>query len=143
MKRNQTLTKLSRNRRGVAAVEFALVLPLLFLPLLTIVDFARVYRCTQVVADGARIGAMYLSNPDVADKSPYATFEAAVLAGTSDLSPPPTMTSRNGFDGRGNRYYEVSVSYTFRPVMLPSSTKVITRTVRARMYPAAVLEIEG
>lgn len=129
-------------RRGAAAVEFALVLPLLLVPLMAVNDFARVYRCTQVVADSARMGAMYLSNPDMADKSPYATVEEAILASASDLSPPPTFTSRDGIDGGGNRYYEVTVNYTFHPVMATPKSVTITRTVRARMYPAAVLERE-
>ncbi len=129
-------------RRGAAAVEFALVLPLLLVPLMGVNDFARVYRSTQVVADSARMGAMYLSNPDMADKSPYATVEAAILASASDLSPPPTFTTRDGIDGTGNRYYEVTVTYTFHPVLTIPKSVTITRTVRARMYPAAVLERE-
>ncbi len=130
----------SHRRLGGAAVEFAVVMPLLFVPLMAVNDFARVYRCTQVVADSARMGAMYLSNPDVADKSPYDSVDQAILASASDLSPAPTYTTTDGIDSQGHRYYEVTVSYTFSPVISKPSSMTITRTVRARMYPAAVLE---
>ncbi len=133
-------------RHGSAVVEFALLLPLLLMMFLVAVDFARIYRCTQIVADSARMGAMYLSNPDVSDKTPYATVQESALACASDLSPPPTVTSRDGTDARGNRYYEVTVTYTFslvsRGLGVPS-TMTIKRSVQARMYPAAVLEIES
>lgn len=133
-------------RLGAAAVEFALLFPLLLIMFLVAVDFARIYRCTQIVADSARMGAMYLSNPDLSDKTPYATVQEAALACASNLSPPPTVTSRDGTDARGNRYYEVTVTYNFSLVsralgMLSSMT--IKRSVQARMYPAAVLEMES
>lgn len=133
-------------RRAAAVVEFALVLPILLVLFLIAADFARVYRFTQAVADCARTGAMYLSNPDVSVKTPYATVEAAVLASAGDLSPLPTVTSRDGIDDQGNRYYEVTVSYQFKlfsRVLGAPSQLTVTRAVQARMYPAAVMEKEA
>lgn len=141
-----TIHRETSPRHGAAVVEFALLLPLLLVLFLAAVDFARIYRCTQIVADSARMGAMYLSNPDMSDKTPYATFQEATLACASGLSPPPSVTSRDGIDACGNRYYEVTVTYTFslvsRAVGVPS-TMTVKRSTRARMYPAAVLEMES
>ena len=92
------------------------------------------------------MGAMYLSNPDLSDQSPYATVQEAVLVAASDLSPPPTVAIRDGIDKLGDRYYEVTVSHTLslcsRIIGAPQ-TITVTRSVRARMYPSAVLEKEA
>src|SRR5687767_1445455 len=95
-------------RRGAAAVEFALVLPLLLVLTVAAVDFARVYHYSQIVTDCARTGAMFASNPDVADPSPYETAEEAALAGAASLKPAPTVEIAQGTDSTGNLYAEVS-----------------------------------
>lgn len=46
-----------KRRRGGAAIEFALVLPLLVLCVLGVVDFARVYATTLSLRNAARAGA--------------------------------------------------------------------------------------
>jgi Flp pilus assembly pilin Flp len=45
------------DRRGAAAVEFAIVLPLLMVLLLGIFEFGRLWSVNQVVTDAAREGA--------------------------------------------------------------------------------------
>jgi Flp pilus assembly protein TadG len=49
--------RLLRDRSGAAAVEFALVFPLLLVMLLGIFEFGRVWNIHQVVTDAAREGA--------------------------------------------------------------------------------------
>jgi hypothetical protein len=49
--------RLRSDRAGAAAVEFALVLPLLVVFLFGIIDFGRVWQRQQVITDAAREGA--------------------------------------------------------------------------------------
>ena len=57
-----TITSRFRNERGQAAIEFALVVPLLLAFLFLIVGFARVFNTyndlNQMAADGARFAAV-------------------------------------------------------------------------------------
>ena len=65
-----------RRDRGAAAVEFALVLPLLLLVVCGIVDFGRAYNAqvtlTQAAREGARLAA--LNQPDVVSRTQSAAF---------------------------------------------------------------------
>jgi Flp pilus assembly protein TadG len=60
-----------RRDRGAAAVEFALVLPVLLLVMCGIVDFGRAYNAqvtlTQSAREGARLAA--LAQPDVVNRT--------------------------------------------------------------------------
>lgn len=46
-----------KNRRGVAAVEFAVVAPLFFLLILGMIEFGRMIMVQQVITNGSREGA--------------------------------------------------------------------------------------
>jgi Flp pilus assembly protein TadG len=125
-------------RRGAAAVEFAIALPLLLALLVISIDFARAYSVAQVVTDCARNGAIYASHPDLRDRSPFETTEDAAVAGATKLSPEPTVTVDEGVDSTGRGYAEVTVSYPFELVsgLGGGYTSItISRTVRARLYP--------
>src|SRR5437773_10844519 len=62
--------------RGAAAVEFALVLPLLLLILFGIIDFGRAYNAqvtlTQAAREGVRLAA--LSQPNVVSRTQSAAY---------------------------------------------------------------------
>jgi Flp pilus assembly protein TadG len=49
----------ARGRRGQALVEFALIVPILFLLIAGIIEFGRGWNIKQVVTDAAREGARY------------------------------------------------------------------------------------
>ncbi len=125
-----------RTRRGVAAVEFALILPLLAFLFVIAVDWARIFYYSVTVTNCARNGAAYLCDPVAAPYSPYSSYTAAALA-DSNLSPAPTVSSASGMDGSG-AYVEVTVSYPFQTLTnfpgVPSATNV-TRTVRMSTAP--------
>jgi Flp pilus assembly protein TadG len=126
-----------RASQGAAVVELALALPLLLFLFVVSVDFARVYYSAQIVSDCARTGALYAANPDLGDKSYAETMEQQILANTTDLSPPPTVTVVYGKDTLGNDYVDVTVSYQFKVIMsyvgIPPYID-ITRSSRARLY---------
>lgn len=71
-----------RSERGAAAVEFALVLPLLVTLLLGIMEFGRVYNAQVSVTSAAREGARVMA----IQKDPV-TAREAVRAGSPSLSP--------------------------------------------------------
>jgi Flp pilus assembly protein TadG len=77
--------KRMKSERGAAAVEFALVLPLLLLLLLGIVEFGRVYNAqmqlTAAARDSARV--MTIGNPAAS----AAEARAAAVASAPALSP--------------------------------------------------------
>jgi Flp pilus assembly protein TadG len=96
--------------RGVAAVEFALLLPLLLLILVGIAEFGRSYNVQSVLADAARVGVRTMAiHSDVA-AAKAATIDAAgplsVAAGQVSVSPstcdgstdPATVTVTHDLD---------------------------------------------
>ena len=129
-----------RNRRkprrpGAAAVELAILLPLLAFLLVLAIDFARIFYYCVSVTNCARNGALYACDPTGALNSPYSSVTQAALADAGNLSPTPTVTSNIVTDPSGN-YVEVTVTYPFQTLTnypgIPSTTNV-TRTVRMRM----------
>lgn len=59
--------------QGAAAVEFALVFPLVIMLLITIIEFSRLWNIQATLSDGARISARYAAvhheDSDVVAKS--------------------------------------------------------------------------
>ena len=125
-----------RCRRGAAAVEMALLTPVLAFIMVMTVDFGRIFYATSTIANCARNGAFYACDPDYTSTSPYTSISQAALADAGNLSPTPTVTSTNGTDTAGNAYVSVTVSYSFSTIMtypgIPSSTS-ISRTVQMRV----------
>ena len=141
-------------RRAVAAVELALLLPFLAFMFIIVVDWARIFYYSIAVTNCARNGAMYYARQQsaVTTTAPYTDdglvnlylgaspdpVTAAALADASDLSPAPTVSTNTGSDSYGP-YVEVTVAYTFQTVTgfsvqffsVPASTNV---TTTCRMY---------
>src|SRR5436190_5913507 len=82
-----TVTARIRNEAGQAAVEFALVLPLLIALLFLIVGFARVFNeyndLNQMAADGARFAAVgnWPGTTAVLDNADTPLSRAATIVG--------------------------------------------------------------
>lgn len=135
----------SPRRAGVAAVELAMLMPLLLLIFVVAVDFARVYAYAQILTDCARSGAAYLSNPDVTERSPFTTLEEAALAGTAHLKPVPAVVATYDTDGVGNPYVAVTATYSFRVLTqfpgLPTEVK-LARTAKMRLTASALKKEE-
>jgi len=132
-----------RLRRGTAAVEFAIVAPLLMFIFVVAVDFSRAFYNAQIVADCARIGALYAANPDLGDKTSAESVQEIILSAAKDLKPLPTIAVST-FKEATIPYVEVTVTQTFNltcPLIVPSQY-TLTRSARARLYPAALQEDE-
>jgi Flp pilus assembly protein TadG len=128
-------------RRGAAAAEFAVLLPFLAFLFVATVDFARVFFHTITVTNCARNGALYLSDPFLAAKSPYADFKEAAKADASSLDPAlndDDITSATGTDGDGHEFVEVTVTYRFNTLVDIAGVAnpiELTRTVQMRKTP--------
>jgi Flp pilus assembly protein TadG len=124
-------------RRGVAAVEFAVLLPFLAFLFIVTVDWCRIFYCSVVVANCARNGAVYCSDPTSQGNSPYTSVTNAALADAPNLNPAPSVTSTSGTDGNG-AYTDVTVSYEFRTLTnfpgVPSANAVAS-TIRVYSAP--------
>jgi Flp pilus assembly protein TadG len=123
------------SRFGAAAVELALMLPLLLVLFIVSVDFARIYYVTQVVTDCARRGAAYGANPDVADRSSYESIEEAALAASEGVDSPPVIAVTEQLDAGGNRCISVTATHSFSLIsgfLGNQSTWTVSRTAYAR-----------
>lgn len=128
-----------RRRWGVAAVEFAILLPLIMFLLVLAVDYARLFYYSLAVSSCARNGALYGCDPTASTYSPYTSIQQAALADATNLTPTPTVTSQTVTPAWGSSYVEVTVSYNFRTITqfpLVPSTVNLTRTVRMRLQQA-------
>jgi Flp pilus assembly protein TadG len=127
-----------RARPGVAATEFALVLPFLALMCAVAVDYCRIFYVTQTVQNSACVGAMYASgtstNPNAA--SPTAAAQQAAVAEASALNP-ALDPSKVTVTYQGNQAI-VNVQYSFQPLtplMGGGGPVVITRSATMGMAP--------
>ena len=120
-----------RSRSGAAALELAIVLPLLALLLVIVVDFCRVFYYSVTLSNCARNGALYASDPYSALASTYTSVQAAAVADASNLNPLPNVTYGYGtsatgpftqaapsLDAAGNAtgYVSVTVTWQFKTV---------------------------
>lgn len=83
-----TIRALPRHEHGAAAVEFAIVLPLLLLLVFGIVDFARAYNAHISLSGGAREGARVLAlgtgDPEATTKAAAPSLPADEITVTTD-----------------------------------------------------------
>jgi Flp pilus assembly protein TadG len=125
-------------QRGIAVVELALLLPLLVLLFMITIDFARAYYYTQTLANCARAGAFYASDPSTADESPFADVQAAAQSDAPNLSPPPTISSTSGVDGQGRAFVTVTAAYTFRSIgQFPGTPREVPLRRTVTMFQCA------
>ena len=124
-------------RAGVAAAEFAVLMPFLVFIFLLGVDYARLFYHFVTITDCARSGALY-GCIDSAHAQDSAGIQAAALADATNLSPTPTITSAVGTDADGHPCVQVTAAYTFRMITsyagIPSSFD-LSRTVQMRVAP--------
>jgi len=129
-----------QEQRGVAAVELALLLPLLMFMFVLAVDYGRIFFFSVTITNCARAGAVWASDPFEQTESPYTTVTQAALAEAPNFSPTPTVASSYGTDANGNPYVEVTVTGTFRTIThypgVPTST-TLARRIRMRVAPDA------
>jgi Flp pilus assembly protein TadG len=123
----------------VAVVELAVLLPLIALLFVIAVDFGRVFYVSLTLQNCARAGAIYASDPHVANESPFASVEDAALADATNLSPQPTISTGTGTDSTGRDYVEVTAACSYRLItQIPGTSGELNLTRFVRMYPSAI-----
>jgi len=124
MIRRKTVKKTMRDQKGVAAVEFALILLPLVLLIFGAIEFTTALYDKAVITnasrEGARAGIVYddprRSNSDIVDAvSRYCSDNMISLGGDSDIS---TQIIRGG-DTAGDPL-TVRVTYTYNFLVLPN-----------------------
>ena len=135
-------------RRGAAAVELALLLPVLVFCSMMSVDFARVAYAQVTLQNCARNGALYEFYTKAGFSLP-AGWTSLSTAASADA--PSYMSGDQSFSVSAtspalstNNYVTVTVSYDFKPIALPSMHGLpslpgaVTLTQSATMpYPAS------
>jgi len=131
--------KMPERRRGVAAAELAMLLPVLMLLLVLAVDFGRIFYYYVILTNCAGNAATWAALPAIEQAESYANLDAAAQADwPSGVTPLPTTTETTGTDSEGNTYVAVTVSWTFNTItsyLGSSGTVDLSRTVRARVQP--------
>jgi Flp pilus assembly protein TadG len=127
-------------RHGAAAVELALLLPVLMIVLVGAADFARVFRYAVIITNCARNGAIYgTSSPTAALDT--AGIQTAALRDAGSLG--PTVSSSTGTTTNGSDTYTyVNVTVTYNVSLYCSYLGIadpfaLTRTIRMRVMPAS------
>jgi Flp pilus assembly protein TadG len=126
-------------RRGVAATELAVILPLFVMLFVIAVDFGRIFYVEYIVINATRCGAMYGStNPTCAQDT--TGIQQRVQAEAKDLdSALMQITSTTGTDSAGNPCVDVTVTYPFTMVTSYLISTNLTVASKIRMPVAPVL----
>ena len=88
-------------RRGAAAAELAVVLPLLVFLLVMAVDFSRVYYYSLTLSNCARSGALYASDQFSPLAARYSSVQQAAQADAANLRPVPNVSVMYGTSSAG------------------------------------------
>lgn len=137
----RVITRVQPERKGVATLELAILIPFLLLLIVIGVDFARIYYHELTLINAARTGAVFASaHPDNAKNK--TAIEAVVLGDTQNLTPSPKVSSStNTVDGI--EYVTVTVKWDFNTVVdYPGIPKPFTleRSVKMRVTPLNPLD---
>lgn len=131
-RRTSASLRSQRLRRGAAAAEFAIVLPLLILLLLGAADFGRFAYTWIAVTNAARVGAGYAATTPYTTASRPAWESAIQQSVRGDLEQVSRFdaarlktTITPSVDAEGRRRIAVTVEYPFESIinwtMLPAS----------------------
>jgi Flp pilus assembly protein TadG len=147
---NNKMSKTIKCRKGAAAVEFAIVAPLLFTIMFGIIEFGLLFFDKAIVTNASREGARYgiLFYPDrpvTTQAEAHSEIEARVLSYTANhlvtfgVAAVPVVTTSwsDGWPGSSGDYLTVTVTYPYDFLLLPnfitSLSNVSTLTARTIM----------
>jgi len=132
-----------RKKRGAVIVEFALIVPFLFIVIFGVIDFSRAYAQLNAINAGLREGARYASvmrDPAAVGAEALVKTKVQAMAGVfgyNSLDASKVSLTLATDPGTGSQF--VIVTVTAHPVPLPVLGKFlglspfsITRSVRYR-----------
>jgi Flp pilus assembly protein TadG len=124
-------------RRGVAAVELAVLLPFLCFVFVVTLDFCRVFYASVTISNCARNGAVY-GSADRTRAQDTAGIQAAAQADARFNLDTQLLSVSSSTDSAAT-YVEVTVDYPFTTITqypgIPRQT-TLRRTVRMDVVPA-------
>ncbi|HEY0780383.1 MAG TPA: TadE/TadG family type IV pilus assembly protein [Gemmatirosa sp.] len=113
------LTRWTRDERGAALVEFAIVVPMLLVLVLAIVDFGRMMAVSGGLAAAVRDGARYAAtSANPSDATQQSNIKARVINAFQAFGGPAIQTSNIAItvdNSAGNVTVAVS-GYTYQPL---------------------------
>ncbi|GAP54228.1 tade family protein [Arthrobacter sp. Hiyo6] len=123
-----------RNEKGAAAVEFALILPVLLLILIGIVEFSLAFNAQLSLNQAAREGARYMAIHNNALDAATAASNAAGRLAPSTVTTTFTVTG-GGSSCAPNKQVTATTSYTLQTVtgFLDAFTGTIVMTGKGTM----------
>jgi Flp pilus assembly protein TadG len=138
LSRTITPRRAVRKRNAVAAVELALLLPLLCFLFVIGVDYARVFCYDLTVENCARNGALY-GGKDTTSALDTAGITAAAQQDAGNLDPTQLTVSSSTDSTTAPTVVTVTVTYPFASITnypgVPSSVTV-SRTVKMNVAPS-------
>jgi Flp pilus assembly protein TadG len=114
---------------GQAMVEFAIVLPLLLMLMISVFEFGRAWNVYHAVTDAARLGARsaVVADPNTTQDSVISIVRRALARASVDTGSATTIALSGWRTGTGTpATVAIAVPYTFvflRPLMRWSSSK--------------------
>ena len=119
---------------GAAAVEMALVMPLLILMVMGIIDFGRIFngeiQLSQAAREGARVAALGFSATNVATRTSAALNNPAFQGGTPAIS--VAVVDANGAAATRSAGVTVNVCVTSDPLDVKDNYAQVTVTISYR-----------
>lgn len=117
--RSHSRSRLARSDRGAAAVEFALVVPLLLLLVLGIVEFGRAYNIQLQLTAAAREGVRAMAITDDPATARQATLDALTFGPDEVEVTPGTAGSC-----AGNATVSVTYQFEYLTALLGDSPEI-------------------
>jgi len=136
-----SLRRFRRNSRGQALVEFALVMPLLLILIVSVFEFGRAWNLHQTITDAAREGARkaVIADAAITQDSVNAAIAARIAASGFDPAD-ATITLPDGFHAGTGQVTSVRIEFPFRFTflrvligLLAQNDGVVTVASEARM----------
>lgn len=132
----KSLRKLIHNSRGAAAVEFALVAPIIFIVIFVLINFGRLYWVQGSMTFAIEAAGRYaMLNP----ASSSATITSQANANLYGISTSEVAFSTNTITGSDSVQYMIitaNASFNFIPGdLLPYGTINLSRKVRVPLIP--------
>ena len=132
------ISKTIKCRKGAAAVEFAIIAPLLFTIIFGIIEFGLLFFDKQVITNASREGARYgilwdTTRPtDAQIKARVAAYTSNNLVTFGTPGSPTTTILRSGSDPGSD--LTVTVTYVYDFLLLPNFITSLSNvtTLRAR-----------
>jgi Flp pilus assembly protein TadG len=132
------MLRLRISRRGAAALELAVVLPVLLFLVLVSLDFARVYQASLILDTAAASGAAHASGTISVPGAPRTSNDAAIDAVVAEGARLSVALTREQVSVTRNSVATVHVQYDYPLLtgfLVPGGTVSIERTVIVPIAP--------